>query len=87
MMNMTGGGRVGKPITYFVRGDFYDDDDDANDDDDNDDDGNDDSNDAFTHDFTHNCNSRCFVANLFMSQIYAILGLKMSNPKSIGLEK
>ena len=22
MMNMTGGGRVGKPITYFVRGDF-----------------------------------------------------------------
>ena len=36
MMNMTGGGRVGKPITYFVRGDFYDDDDDANDDDDKD---------------------------------------------------
>ena len=25
MMNMTGGGRVGKTITYFVRGDFDDD--------------------------------------------------------------
>ena len=80
MMNMTGGGRVGKPITYFVRGDFHDDD---NDDDDNDDD----DDDAFTHDFTHDGNSRCFVASLFMSQIHALLGLKMSSPKSIGLEK
>ena len=26
MMNMTGGGRVGKTITYFVRGDDDDDD-------------------------------------------------------------
>ena len=46
---MTGGGKVGKPITYFVRGDFHGDDD-------NDGDGDGDDDDAFTHDFTHNSN-------------------------------
>ena len=46
MMNMTGGGRVGKPITYFVRGDLDDDDDD---DDDEGDDDDDDDDDDFKH--------------------------------------
>ena len=80
MMNMTGGGRVGKPITYFVRGDFHCDDDDDDDDDDND-------GDAFTHDFTHNSNRRCFFASLFVSQIQAILCLKISGLKSVCSEK
>ena len=45
MMNMTGGGRVGKPITYFVRGDL----DDLDGDDDDDDEGDDDDDDDFKH--------------------------------------
>ena len=72
MMNMTGGGRVGKPITYFVRGDLDDDDD--GDDDDGDDD--DDFKYYSTTCFTHYDNSRCFVA-IFL--LYELLGSKSTN--------